>query len=152
MKAASSPATEPNFYSMEPCTESTSVPANIEDDSSDGEIIPFLALPDPLPDLIPSSLKKNTSWDSMEAPPAVVSLPSTPEQVCKTVPTVAASDIPFEVMMPTDEHGMVPQAGDEVFFEGKRFRYLDHFDMSEFEEDEDESSDSEAQVSAFASV
>jgi len=155
MKAASSPETEPNFYDKEPCP--IKYDTMDQDDAAsddDRDPPPFLTIPDVTPSC---GAETESSSESTETPttPAVVSLPSSPQQGNKTTISrlQVPSDISFEVLMPAvqglvdddddeedidDDDGQdfdgehsdfLPHSGDEVFFEGSKFRYLDHIDI-----------------------
>lgn len=143
MKAASSPETEPDFYAMEPClgVNSTSL---VSDDSSREEEVGGLwtIKADP----IPSSFMKPVPSVSSFDPPAIVSLPSSPEQSVRPVTTELPEGWPvLSLSIPepasVDDMNMsnignddgdvdsFPKNGDEVFFEGLKFRYLDHVEL-----------------------
>lgn len=153
MKAASSPSTEPNFYAMEPCYESDEPyvppmePICEEEDS------------EPAIHSIPMVSSMDSTASGALVPPAVVSQPSTPQQLAKAV----ADDWPMNVYIPLpsstldgpsfiddDFFPSPPRNGDEVFFEGHKFRYLDYADVDN--ELEMLAADIPAQVSSFASV
>lgn len=142
MKAASSPSTEPNFYAMEPCFDACKSSIISDDSSREGEDRMWKMDSDP----IPSSIMKKPfpSLDSV-GPRAVVSLPSTPQQEPRKLSALewpsglsVANPLSKETAGPglipmCDEFDAFPQNGDEVFFEGLKFRYLDRVEFNDLE-------------------
>jgi len=176
MKAASSPATEPDFYAMEPCLEGDSTGQELRDPSSinlvhcsapsvsDGtssyasscvdegaaghEVIPSESFSDSCHRLISSSGNKS----------AIVSAPSSPRETKPVTHHNSLRNPEFSSLSSTfsvSEHdpmvtsyfdldesveccdvsvleSLIPQNGDEVFFEGLKFRYLDRLEMDLF--------------------
>jgi hypothetical protein len=170
MKAASSPNTEPNFWTMEPCLEAV----NENDDDENNNKIPLecssgdlentegpedecMCLNEAVPDeplneaaaddpLIEAATDEpqttstlftesfpSSLYLSSFSTPAVVSLPSTPQQDGRKVSVV---DLPENSCFSTTslldllssdpwKDFEIPNTGDEVFFEGLKFRYLD---------------------------
>lgn len=116
MKAASSPNTEPNFYAMKACLEDDPempvVVNPISQTESNGLRIkevarqPYLVSPPPSPQM--SSLQTNANY--IEA----------------LAPSIGAGDTNIYRMEYEDRP---PRTGDVAFFEGHKFRYLDHFDL-----------------------
>jgi hypothetical protein len=164
MKAASSPATEPNFYTMEYCVEETTSADDITSDpDADTDMdyvgssvdqtngIPHLLTPDMLtPDRSMSS--------SPPSSPAMITPHTTPKQNCRATMMDCSSsfflslpilqdfgDDRFPALMPSstgsstdsedeDEALTLPLSGDPVFFEGHMFRYMDHLDLEDYED------------------
>lgn len=172
MKAASSPATEPDFYAMEPCLDGDSTVQELRDiklahcsapSVSDGtssysscadegaacsEVIPSESFVDSCRNL--TTLSGNKS--------AVVSAPSSPREVkpvthhnslknpelsgLSSTVSVSEHDPMVTSYFDLDEsveccdssvvEDFIPQNGDEVFFEGFKFRYLDRLEMDLF--------------------
>lgn len=108
MKAASSPSTEPNFYAMEFC-----------EDRED------------LPPIVQKSVDK-TSFPKMER----ISLASVASNVNLISPPSSPGASPsLQIFLePPDEDPLSSSlhSGDEAFFEGHKFRYLDHLDLEDY--------------------
>jgi len=61
--------------------------------------------------------------------PNIISPPESP--VLSSSIVDLEEDVPFDLMDLSTEVKAVPHTGDEVFFEGHKFRYLDHLDMDD---------------------
>mmetsp|Transcript_12526 Transcript_12526/g.24030 ORF Transcript_12526/g.24030 Transcript_12526/m.24030 type:complete len:334 (+) Transcript_12526:273-1274(+) len=127
MKAASSPATEPDFYSFESCPPKGSInKIDIDGDDCDDSV---------------SSHDKDPQTNIFDGGllPNIVSPPESPVLSSSISIVQLAEDVPFdlldlstEVTHTSDEVKAVPpHTGDEVFFEGNKFRYLDHLDIDD---------------------
>ena len=114
MKAASSPATEPNFYSYESCPTKGS----IDKIDCDGDESVSSHDTDP-----------QTNSFIGEFLPNIVSPPESP--VLSSSIVKLPEDVPFDLMDFTAEVKSMPHTGDEVFFEGHKFRYLGHLDLDD---------------------
>lgn len=155
MKAASSPSTEPNFYSM-PCCEvvgdvADEVTVDTEDESIEGGYPFTREIITSLPQTIVSSDRSSPE----RTPPGLVSPESSPVPVLSLkARRVSVDYTSYSLLMPPSlkrEHGdffpalmpsssssnsedddddlTLPSAGDPVFFEGHMFRYLDQLDQ-----------------------
>lgn len=144
MKAASSPGTEPNFYTMEFCQD------NAEEEARRSETTPIgTFMTDTSEDEANSSgsssnkkpdrcIPQDITLFSLAA--AVVSPPASPNQ------TRSSSEVDFDsafklqnevkVHFDQDDTFMFENdnlhSGDAVFFEGEKFRYLDSLDLDVF--------------------
>jgi hypothetical protein len=152
MKAASSPNTEPNFYAMEHCYDGQDHPYKDEPEmvrSKPSEVSVTETEPSTLHKSEPekvsstslSSLPKHSfSLQSLVA--NIVSPPTSPDQVRSGVITQVPSSISVplpscsspvnDTMYDSDYALDEPHTGDAVFFEGHKFRYLDHLDLDDF--------------------
>ena len=123
MKAASSPATEPNFYSYESCPPTGSIKA-VSDDT-DGSV---------------SSRNTESCINTVFSTPVMPNIVSPPGTPILSSATVKMSDsMPSSCLLDIgqiedDEEKFTPHTGDEVFFEGHKFRYLDHLDLDDVHE------------------
>jgi hypothetical protein len=162
MKAASNPNQEPNFYAMESATDDAQPIADQPKSFSTG--MEDMAITD-------SFLSSNareivhcpTDDDEEERPEAVSVTPhGSPEQkpkvvkdywpMSRTTLTSMAADIVIPCLVDSyddedDMDDLVPKNGDEVYFEGQSFHYLDHVGFDDLE-----TVFSASQVNAFASV
>jgi hypothetical protein len=141
MKAASSPSTEPDFYSMEYCLWATGhrvTARRISDDfsaelaSQSASEASLLTGPTPLPNpLSHRAIKRKMS--------RIISPPNSPQQFHKSVDLI---ELPFSSPMNNQDWeadpfwgGGVsddcPHTGDVVHFEGLQFRYMDHLDLED---------------------
>jgi len=114
MKAASSPATEPDFYSYESCPPK----GLINKINCDGDNSVSSHDMDAQPNNVVAGLLPN-----------IISPPESP--VLSSSIVDLEEDVPFDLMDLSTEVKAVPHTGDEVFFEGHKFRYLDHLDMDD---------------------
>lgn len=147
-KAASSPATEPNFYSMEPAPADDSVRVvthshrheEREDDDDEGE--------SSAGDATHNSKETDDSVPVMSFPvsghgaasPAIVSLPPTPDQTGRPINGNRMEDTEKYPYYPFTDPLSPPSMpdcfddlhnGDEAFFEGLKFRYLDRVEVED---------------------
>lgn len=133
-KAASSPATEPDFYSMEPCVE---MPDDVQKQMKPS--LPALMSTDPVP-----SVQRPTSGTSTTIPQQNYMAPLQPvfSSSVKMQPTEVLVSPPISPnLLPSTnspelvEDGFVLQeenhSGDQVFFEGLPFHYVERKDVEE---------------------
>lgn len=117
MKAASSPATEPNFYSYETCPPEGPVKTVDDCDAS-------------------TTSEKTESYPKNSllgmVLPKIVSPPDSP--VLSSAITKPFDTFLDEIMDVTQDEDLTPHTGDEVYFEGLSFRYLDHLDLDDVHE------------------
>lgn len=115
MKAASSPATEPDFYSYEASPPEGSPRTDTENGSMSSDM---------------SHTQENTIPE-VKSMPNIVSPPGSPVASSSIVKT-SQKNMP---VCPLDDSSMkvepAPHTGDEVFFEGLKFIYLDHLDLDD---------------------
>jgi hypothetical protein len=170
MKAASSPATEPDFYRMQSCSEDLAVsPETVEDEHMGSHQVeegadpifstegidtdfarPAIGIISSTIDMLPS-----TRFITDTVPSALVSPPSSPREKYKgnfvefpssfIMPWASTENALYNNSLPiaasssssttTSEDDMTsPSSGDAIFFEGLKFRYLDHLDPEDFQE------------------
>lgn len=128
MKAASSPSTEPDFYSYESCPAEgppKSTTNNAEDDNK--------SVNSEMTDLRTNGLPLIKSSANLVSPPESPVLSSTstvklPDDF--DLPCTCSLDIFSNPEEPCPHH-----TGDEVFFEGLKFIYLDHLDLDDVAND-----------------
>jgi len=128
MKAAANPQNEPNFYAMTTCSS-----------DSEAAIISRYSSEDSLPTLTQHAGLSHSNVISPETPPRKVTLE---ESALEQAPnSIYMFEFPKGTLIPSglsgvsssivsDDMGML-QTGDEAFFEGLKFRYLDHLDVDE---------------------
>lgn len=119
MKAASSPATEPDLYKYETCPVDGPLPTNWNCEDSVSS--------DSTADPVNTSMLPELTFPSIVSPPESpmnsLSIATPPE----LLPDLSLLDV-------TTRDDLVPHTGDEVFFEGLAYRYLDHLDLDDVQE------------------
>lgn len=127
MKAASSPATEPNFYKYKPCPAEGLNEAEKDEYGDDDESVASNTLE--------TSEISSSSFD--DSVPNIVSPPESPVMSSSTIVQVSPDFLPASCLleMAAEEIQSMPHTGDEVFFEGLKFRYLDHLDLDDVQDD-----------------
>ena len=162
-KAASSPTTEPNFYTMPPCRESAqrnlseeneqcgdftiieNTDAMGEDEEDDGIIgLPMdIELPDEIPPEItiravsstppPSPRDRSESFDS--TPPPITSssscLPMVSPLETRTLVSALNQRAISSLSIPSELKLEEIHSGDQIFFEGLPFHYLETKDVED---------------------
>jgi hypothetical protein len=132
MKAAASPATEPDFYAMEPCPDADSVKDDRLFDEPKYDPLVFeetsqLSLRDIAHSFF-SGLRPTTPVYSIGALLPVVSEPTSP---VFTVPPDDMMALYYQQSFGCQESKFHFENGDEAFFEGRKFWYLETCDEPE---------------------
>lgn len=128
MKAASSPATEPNFYDYESCPAEG--PLKIEKDQEDDDFESVSS--NDTETYVHNTMTFHEGDDSV---PNIVSPPESPVISSTTIVQVPPDFLPSCLLdVAKEEIESMPHTGDEVFFEGLKFRYLDHLDLDDVHE------------------
>jgi hypothetical protein len=122
MKAASSPATEPDLYKYETCPADGPLPTNWYCDESS---VSSTTTADQINtnSILPPDLTVPSIVSPPESPMNFMSITTPPE----FLPDLSLLDV-------TTEEDFLPHTGDEVFFEGLAYRYLDHLDLDDVQE------------------
>lgn len=127
MKAASSPSTEPDFYAMEPCYERSRSTSSVE-----GSYFPEDAMTGHEETPRENSSTREATADQVHVVPVSPLLEPRSRQMLSgpVVPMDLGPPRPTERLKQIDR--IFPNSGDEVFFEGLKFRYLDKTDLVDF--------------------
>ena len=136
MKAASSPATEPNFYLYPSCPAEGPLKMQEEDDEEDNddETVATDKTEEHVNNTTDSFM--NDYVDVCMTIPNIVSPPESPIISSTSIVQVMPDLMPSCLLeIAAEELESMPHTGDEVFFEGLSFRYLDHLDLDDVQQE-----------------
>ena len=140
MKAASSPATEPNFYLYPSCPVEGPLKTTTHDDNDDETVATNKTEPHVNNNTDSFLIDNDDDDDVCMTIPNIVSPPESPvissTSIVQVMPEELLSSCLLDIAAEDEiESSIMPHTGDEVFFEGLKFRYLDHLDLDDVQQD-----------------